>query len=128
MGLTPLRQPIFGAGGEPDEGVLFFRSYNAFIIVIVALMTLGLLKLRRERRASRTRTFTAAWWTVAAAHAFMIAGSLPAVLFGGQARALVMAAASDVGFLAAVVAAVGARLLHLRSPHRSRWHDRPGGR
>lgn len=105
--LTPLRSPIFGAGSEPDQGVLIFRGYNLLVVAVVALMTLGLLVLRKQRRAGKSKTFAAGWWTVLAGHILLLAGSFPAVLFGGQQRDIVMAA-QDIGFLGAVVAAVGA--------------------
>lgn len=105
--LTPLRSPIFGAGSEPDEGVLIFRGYNLLVIVVVSLMTLGVLALRKQRHAGSSRAFAAGWWTVLAGHVLLLAGSLPAVLFGGHQRDIVMNA-QDVGFLGAAVAAVGA--------------------
>lgn len=108
--LTPLRQPLFGAGDTPEQGVGVFRGYNLLIVAIVALMTVGLLRLRREAFSASTRVFPAGWWVVLAGHGLLVAGSLPAVVFGGQHRDVVMAA-QDVGFLGAVAAVLGALVL-----------------
>lgn len=108
--LTPLRQPVFGAGDNPEQGVAFFRGYNLLIVAVAVLMTVGLLHLRRGRAAQTTKVFMAGWWIVLSGHVLLTAGSLPAVALGGQRRDFVMAA-QDVGFLGAVVAALGALLL-----------------
>lgn len=44
--VTPLRQPVFGAGRTPEEGELFFRAYNGLIVVVVVLLTAALLRHR----------------------------------------------------------------------------------
>lgn len=116
--LTPLRTPVFGAGSEPDEGLLIFRSYNLLLVVVAALMTLGLLELRRQRRSGRTTTFAAGWWTILAGHGLILAGALPAVLLGGRQRDLVMAG-QDISFLGAVVAALGALPLGISALRRA---------
>ncbi len=46
------------------------------------------------------------WWTIVDGHVLLIAASLPAALLGGAARDFVMAA-QDVGFLGAMLAALG---------------------
>lgn len=58
--LTPLRQPVFGAGRTPDEGVTFFRLYNLVLMLIAVLLTLALVRLRAELRDSG-RLFTLGW-------------------------------------------------------------------
>ena len=84
----------------------FFRGYNLLVVVAVALMTLGLIELRRERLARATKAFATGWWIALAGHVLLAAGSIPAVIFGDRQRDFVMAA-QDVGFLGAVVAALG---------------------
>ncbi|HEX2246864.1 MAG TPA: hypothetical protein VHH13_04865, partial [Arthrobacter sp.] len=108
--LTPLRQPIFNAGGHPSEGELFFRGYNAVGLIIVVLLTFALFQLGREGSRPRSWTFQVGWWIVLAGNAAMIVGSVPAIVLGGQAEALVEAG-QDAGFLGAILAALGAILL-----------------
>lgn len=108
--LTPLRQPIFNAGGHPSEGELFFRGYNAVGIIIVLLLTFALFQLGRQAPSPASWTFRIGWWIVLAGNAAMIAGSLPAIVLGGQAETVVKAG-QDAGFLGAMLAALGAILL-----------------
>jgi len=105
--LTPLRQPIFNAGRTPEEGELFFRIYNLVLIAIAIMLTVALLRLRDS---STARLFKTGWWTILIGHVLILVGSLPAVLFGDAARALVKAG-QDAGFLGALVAGVGGFLV-----------------
>jgi nitrate reductase gamma subunit len=107
--ITPLRTPIFNAGETPEEGELVFRAYNGVLIVIAVLLTFALLCIRESHRGP-SRLFTAGWWTILSGHALVLAGSLPAVLFGDQVRSLVMGGL-NLGFVGAVIAALGALLL-----------------
>lgn len=111
--VTPLRQPVLGAGSTPDEGVAVFRGYNLLLLLIAVLLTLALLCLRT--RGGGSKLFATGWWTVLAGHVLLFLGSLPAVLFGGASRDLVRNG-QDLAFLGAMVAAAGALLvgLHLR--------------
>lgn len=116
-GLTPLRQPVFGAGRTPGEGVTFFRFYNVTLVVVAALLTVALLHLRGAT-VGRSRTFAGGWWTMVAGHALIAAGSLPAVVFGDQAESLV-SGGQDVGFLGAMIAGLGALALGVDGLRRS---------
>ena len=110
--VTPLRQPVLGAGRTPDEGVLVFRTYNLLLLVIAVLLTLGLLRLPALVRA-RSRLSGIGWWMVLVGHVLLFLGSLPAVLLGGDLPDLVRGG-QDLGFLGALVAAAGALLIGLR--------------
>lgn len=123
--ITPLRQPIFDAGRTPDEGELFFRAYNFLLGVIVILLTVALFRLRETLRARR-RLLTVGWWTILTGHALVLAGSLPAVLLGDEARSFVMGS-QDMGFLGVLVTGVGALLMgfsglrHREIPAAASW-------
>lgn len=106
--LTPLRQPIFDAGRSPDEGDLFFRGYNALIVVVAVLLTVALLRLRHE--AAARPVLRVGWWTMLLGHLLILLGSLVGVVLGGWAPDLVMPA-QDLGFLGAVLATLGALVL-----------------
>lgn len=109
--MTPLRQPIFGAGRTPDEGELFFRAYNLVLVAISISLTIALLRLRDSHPASG-RIFAIGWWTILIGHLALLVGSVPAVLLGGAARGLVRGG-QDLGFLGAMVAGLGALLVGL---------------
>ena len=123
--LTPLRQPVFGAGRTPDEGVTFFRLYNLVLMLIAVLLTLALVRLRAELRDSG-RLFTLGWWTILVGHVLLFAGSVPAVVLGDGPRDVVMGG-QDLGFLGAMVAGLGGILAGLdmlrrrRSPALASW-------
>lgn len=104
--VTPLRQPIFGAGRSPEEGVTFFRVYNLVIVIVAVLLTIALVRLRRDPTRSAGRLLVTGWWTILVGHALILLGSLPAVLVGDEPRSLVMGG-QDLGFLAAMVAGLG---------------------
>lgn len=107
--VTPLRQPVFGAGRTPEEGELFFRAYNGLIVVVVVLLTAALLR-HRAPSGSGSRVRAVGWCTILVGHLMLLLGSLPALLLGGTARSLVMGA-QDLGFLGALVAGLGALVL-----------------
>lgn len=108
--LTPLRQPIFDAGRTPDEGETFFRIYNLVLIAIAILLTVALLRLRREPGQVASRLFVPGWWIILVGHVLLLVGSLPAVVFGDQQRDLVMGG-QDLGFLGAMIAGLGGLLV-----------------
>ena len=114
--LTPLRQPIFGAGGAPDEGELAFRVYNLLLVAVFVLLTVALLRLRHSPLVS-DRLSVAGWWTVLVGHLGVIAGCLPAVLLGGAVEGLVMRG-QDLAFFGAMVAALGALLVGISAVRR----------
>ena len=101
--LTPLRQPIFGAGRYASEGEWVFRIYN-LVIVVAGLLTVALMRLRHDS-VTPGRLFAAGWWTVLIEHVGMAAGSLPAVLLGGAAQDFVTAG-KDASFLGAMLSAL----------------------
>jgi hypothetical protein len=105
--LTPLRQPLFQAGRSPAEGETFFRFYNALIVVVAVLLTVALVRLLLEEYRPKGRAFLVGWWMILAGHALIFSGSLTGVVLGGWMTDFVMAA-QDVGFLGALVAALGA--------------------
>jgi len=108
--VTPLRQPIFDAGRTPDEGETFFRIYNLVLIAIAILLTIALVRLRREPTRVTSRLFATGWWTILLGHVLLLLGSIPAVAFGDQARNLVKGG-QDLGFLGATIAGLGGFLL-----------------
>jgi hypothetical protein len=105
--LTPLRQPIFQAGRSPEEGETFFRMYNLVVVVIAVLLTVALLRLQRQEYRPKSRMFLVGWCVILAGHALILTGSLPGVVLGAWMSDVVMAA-QDIGFLGALVAALGA--------------------
>ena len=109
--LTPLRQPVFGAGENADQGETFFRLYNVALMVIGVLLTVALLGLRDLSRSGK-RSAAIGWWTILAGQALTVAGSVPAVILGDTATAFVMGG-QDLGFLGAMIAALGAFILGL---------------
>ncbi len=123
--LTPLRQPVFGAGRTPDEGVIFFRVYNLVLVIIAVLLTIALVRLRDELRESG-RLFSVGWWTILVGHVLLFAGSVPAVVLGDSPRDLVMGG-QDLGFLGAMIAGLGGLLAGIdmlrrrRSPVLASW-------
>lgn len=114
--VTPLRQPIFGAGRTPAEGETFFRAYNLVLVAIALALTVALLRLRSSRAAGG-RLFSTGWWVILAGHLLVLVGSVPAVIFGGAAGPLVKGG-QDLGFLGAVVAGLGAFLVGLAGVRR----------
>ena len=106
--LTPLRQPVFGAGRTAAEGETFFRVYNLVLILIAVLLTIALLRLREALPPSRVTS--SGWGLMLIGHILLMLGSLPALLLGDAAAALVTAG-QDLGFVGAMVAALGALLL-----------------
>ena len=116
--LTPLRQPVFDAGRTPDEGETFFRLYNLVLIIVAILLTVALLRLRDSARPAG-KTAARGWWIILAGHSLLVIGSSPAVLFGDEAATVVMVG-QDLGFLGAVVAALGALLVGLDTLRRGR--------
>lgn len=121
--VTPLRQPIFDAGRTPEEGETFFRLYNLVVIAIVILLTIALLRLRREPARVTDRLFTAGWWTILTGHVLGLVGPLPAVAFGDQMRNLVKGG-QDLGFIGAMIAGLGAFLVGVSA---LRHHRRRAG-
>ena len=103
---TPLRQPIFGAGRYASEGEWVFRIYNLVLVVVAVLLTVALMRLRRDS-VTPSRLFAAGWWTMLIGHVVIAAGSLPAVLLGGAAQDFVTAG-QDASFLGAMLSALGA--------------------
>ena len=63
------------------------------------------------------------WWTILTGHALVLAGSLPAVLLGDEARSFVKGS-QDMGFLGVLVAGVGALLMGF-SDQRQRQREIP---
>lgn len=115
--VTPLRQPVFDAGRTAAEGVGFFQAYNLLLVLIAVLLTIALLQLRtavQRTPASTTpaRAGVLGWWTVLVGHALLAAGSIPAVLLGADFDDVVTSG-QDVGFVGAMVAALGAVALGL---------------
>lgn len=104
--LTPLRQPVFGAGRTADEGEMFFRGYNLLVVAVALSLTLALVHLRRRTRVGAGTAFRAGWWIVLVGHGLIVAGSVLAVVLGGSAPGVVTAG-QDAGFLGAILAALG---------------------
>lgn len=113
--VTPLRDLVLGEGEDPRDGVGAFRAYNFYVLVAVLLMSVVLIALLRTRPGARpTKGYRSALAVMLTAHVLLAAGSLLAVLLGDGARGVVMAG-QDLGFLAAMVAAVGALVLGIVS-------------
>ena len=121
--VTPLRQPIFDAGRTPEEGETFFRMYNLVIIAIAVLLTIALVRLRRRPMRVTGRLFTAGWSTILVGHVLLLVGSLPAAVFGDQARSLVKVG-QDLGFTGALIAGLGGFLVGVST---LRQHRRRAG-
>jgi hypothetical protein len=107
--VTPLRQPVFDAGRTAEEGETFFRSYNGVLVVVAALLTVALLHLRDSARTAG-KAAAVGWWIVLVGHVLLAVGSVPALLLGDGAPDLVTGG-QDLGFLGAMVAALGALVL-----------------
>lgn len=106
--VTPLRDQVLGAGEDPQDGVGAFRAYNLYVLVAVLLMSALLLAHVRGRAGGpRSRPQTVAVAAMLTGHGLLAAGAAAAVLLGDRARDLVMAG-QDLGFLGAMLAAVGA--------------------
>lgn len=109
--VTPLRDLVLGGGADPRDGVGAFRAYNAYLVLAVLLMSVGLVRLLRTRPAAGSgRGHLIAIGAMSAGHVLLAAGSLVGVLLGDRMRGLVMAG-QDLGFLAAMLAAAGALVL-----------------
>jgi len=106
--LTPLRQPVLGAGRTAAEGETLFRVYNLVLILIAVLLTIAPLHLRAV--VAPRRAVSAGWWLMLVGHMLLMLGSLPAVLLGDAATGIVTTG-QDVGFVGAMIAALGALLL-----------------
>ena len=104
--VTPLRDRLIGAGSEPEDGVLAFRLYNlAIVLAIVSLSVALAVWLRRTQRTGPSLVWSAG--VVQLGHAMLVAGSACAVVLGDRAGT-VTSAGQDLGFLGAMVAALGA--------------------
>lgn len=122
--LTPLRDRIFGAGGTPAEGVVAFRLYNAAVAAAVLTLTVSLaLWLRRAERPGPALVCPVV--VVQIGHSMLIVGSVSAVVLGGGAPSLAQAG-QDIGFLGAMVAALGALPLGLIALRKGAMPRDPG--
>ncbi len=106
--LTPLREPLFG-GRFPEDPA--FRPYNLVLLVIAALLAAGLWALRARYKGSYGRLGTAGIVVIFVGYAMLFLGSVPAVLLSPDGSRGLIRAGQDLGFLAALVAGVGAVLL-----------------
>jgi hypothetical protein len=107
--LTPLREAVFGGGRFPEHPV--FRPYNFVILVIAVLLIVGLVSLHARHKRSYGRLGTAGVVVIFVGYALLFVGSLPAVLFASDGLRNVIMIGQDLGFLAMLVAGVGAVLL-----------------
>jgi hypothetical protein len=106
--LTPLREPLLG-GEFPGHPV--FRPYNLFLLLVAVLLIAGLLALRARYRGSYGRLGTAGVVVVFVGYALLFLGSVPAVVLSAEGSRSLIMAGQDLGFLAALLAGVGAILL-----------------
>ncbi len=104
--LTPLREPLLG-GRFPGDPV--FRPYNLVIAVIAVLLTVGLLALHAQYKESYGRLGTVGVVVIFFGYALLFVGSIPAVLFSADSSLIRIG--QDLGFLGAVISAIGAILL-----------------
>lgn len=120
--LTPLREPLFG-GRFPGEPA--FRPYNFVLLVIAVLLTVGLLALRSRYKGRYGRLGAAGILVIFMGYALLFVGSLPAVLLPPDGMRGLIVAGQDLGFLGALLSALGAILLGI-ALWRQRAASRPG--
>ncbi len=104
--ITPLREPLLG-GRFPGDPV--FRPYNFVIVVIAVLLTVSLLALHTRYKGSYGRLGTVGVVVIFVGYALLFVGSIPAVLFSADGSLIRIG--QDLGFLGAVISAIGAVLL-----------------
>lgn len=107
--VTPLRDVVFGGGETPDHPV--FRPYNAVWVLIAALLIVGLVGLYSRHKETYGRLGKAGLILVFGGYALILFGSIPAVFLGADRFDGLIRAGQDLGFLGALVAALGAIFL-----------------
>ena len=107
--VTPLRDVVFGGGGTPDHPV--FRLYNFILGVIAVLLAAGLAGLHIQYKETYRRLGTAGVVVIFTGYALLLAGSIPAILLAPDRSSGLIQTGQDLGFLGALVAAMGAIFL-----------------
>ncbi len=107
--VTPLRDVVLGGGGTPDHPV--FRPYNVVLGAIALLLIVGLAGLHVRYKETYRHLGTVGVGVIFGGYALLLAGSIPAILLAPDSRSGLIRAGQDLGFLGALVAAMGAILL-----------------
>ncbi len=107
--VTPLRDVVLGGGGTPDHPV--FRPYNVVIGAIAVLLIVGLAGLYLRYKETYRRLGIVGVVVIFAGHALLLAGSIPAIVLAPDRSSGLIQAGQDLGFLGALVAAMGAIFL-----------------
>lgn len=107
--LTPLRQNVFGGGRFRESPI--FQPYDFVVEVITMLLIVGLVALHARHKRTYGRLGTAGVVVIFCGYALGIIGSIPAVLFPAYGLQDLIMIGQDLGFLAVLIAGVGAILL-----------------
>jgi len=113
--VTPLRDAIFGGGASPGETA--FRPYNLAILIISALLFSGMAALHAHYGDQFGRSGTVGTWMIQVGYVLAFAGSLPAVLAPEGRIGGIVDIGQDLGFLGAIIGAIGAIPLGMALRH-----------